>query len=147
MFVSPLPGALRWRVRHSEGLTLVEVLVALFILAVGVIAAATMQTTALRATHRGNIVQELTQLADAELEMQRQLETPTAGNTCLSGGKTGFSCSTVTVPCKYVPASTTLECAASTSVAEQIAYQTTVTVRGPNSDIFSLTSLIPIEVS
>lgn len=133
--------------RHREGLSLVEVLVALVILAVGVIAAATMQTTALRATHRGNIAQELTRLADAELEMQRQLGTPTAGNTCLGGAQTGFSCLTTVVPCKYVSASTDIECAASTPVAEHIAYQTTVTVTGPNSDTFSLTSLIPIETS
>lgn len=128
--------------RRSDGLTLVEVLVALLVLAVGVIAAATMQTTALRTTNSGNVSQELTKLAEAEIQMQRQLTTPTAGNACLSGSKTGYSCRITIVPCQYVTASNNIACAASTPAANRIAYQTTVIVTGPNTDTFSLSNLI-----
>lgn len=55
----------------KSGLTLIEVLISLVIVAVGVLGAAAMQASSLSASGRASIVREATRLAESELELQR----------------------------------------------------------------------------
>lgn len=136
--------------RSDTGLTLIEVLVAIVILAVGVLAAATMQTTALRASNDAKAIQGVTKLAEGELELRRSISLSTfPGNStdCQSVDKdadgkpkvpTGYTCGVVIRPCGL--SSTTppaLSCPA-TGVSNPVADQATVTVNGPRSKTIAL---------
>ena len=128
---------------RNDGLTLLEVLIALIILAIGILAAASMQTTALSTTSRATISQQLTKLASAEIEMQRQLATPTNKPTCLSGSTTGYACTTTVLPCSV--SGTSITCSSRTTAVA--AYRTTVVVSGPRNSTFTLSTLIPFGTS
>ena len=57
--------------RREEGFTLIEVMVAIAILSFGILAVATMQTSAIRANYRGYRLTEATTLAQDRLEYLR----------------------------------------------------------------------------
>lgn len=54
--------------RQTRGFTIVEVMVAIFILSVGLLAAATMQVSAIRGNQMGNDVTQATFIAQDKLE-------------------------------------------------------------------------------
>lgn len=123
--------------RSETGLTLIEVLIAIVILAVGVLAAATMQTTALRASNDARAIQGVTKTAEAEIEFRRQIDlTATAGQepTCKTTVATGYTCVVSVVPCSLSAAA--LSC--SSGVSSPVADQATVTVNGPRSKTITL---------
>lgn len=119
--------------RH--GLTLVEVMIALFILAVGVLAAFGMQANSLRGTRAAELSQTLANMGESELQLQRQFErhvtSPVTGESCRSIiGSAGFSCEVDVYPCSLV--SGALTCS-KTSVTDAVARQVTVRLSGPGN--------------
>ncbi len=129
--------------KSSRGLTLVELLVALVVLALGVLAAANMQVGALNASSGAAISRQLTKLASAELELQRQLAAPTSRQSCLSGSKTGYTCVTTVLPCSLT--GTTFVCAASASPV--VAYKVRVVTNGPRAGSFTLSTLLTAQTT
>lgn len=121
--------------RASAGLSLVEVTVALFIFAVGVIAAASLQVSALRASSTARTVQEVTNAARTEMELQRQA--PKSG--CQAAVPEGYSCTAEVSPCRVQGGA--LVCGAATS-AELAAHQVTVTVTGPQDRAITLRTVV-----
>src|SRR5690554_1261671 len=70
-------GEHRMNARRLQGLTLVEVLIALTILGVGLVAAAQLQAASLRFTSQAELMKTSTQLAAGEVEWRRQTELTT----------------------------------------------------------------------
>lgn len=134
--------------KTSPGFTLLEVLVAIVVLAVGVLAAASMQTTALSASNRSRIAQEMTNTARTEAERQRQFARPgtasaEASPACLSTVPTGYTCTVVVVPCRIVSGSNPLRLScATTETGPVVADQVTVSVSRPQTAPVSLRTVI-----
>lgn len=123
--------------KSSTGLTLIEVLIAIVVLAVGVLAAAAMQTTALRASNDARAIQGVTKIAEAEIEFRRQIDLTTPagkGTTCKTAVTTGYTCVVDVLPCSL--SATALSC--SSSASAPVADQATVTVDGPRSKTITL---------
>lgn len=124
----------------QQGLTLIEVLIAVMVLGVGVIAAASMQTTSLKASSTARIVQEVTNAARTEMELQRKQvrgSLSAAPEPCLSNPS--YKCEVVVVPCRLI--SGVLSCSmaqSGTVVADQI----TVTVVGPQASEVRLDTVV-----
>lgn len=59
------------RLRHTGGFTLIEVLVALCVLAIGALGAAAMQLAALRARHQSSLASDAVQLAGSLADSMR----------------------------------------------------------------------------
>lgn len=102
---------------RRNGLTLVEILIAILILAVGVIGAMLMQTTGLRATRTAQVMQDLNADARSQLDLMRLRlaseiwTSPTSTGCDIRGTST---CSVEIRPC--LVAAGTLDCqVASTS--------------------------------
>lgn len=115
--------------KSTVGMTLLEVLIAIVVLAVGVLAAAAMQTTALRASGDAKAIQDVTEFAEREIELRRQLDlSTTAGKsaTCTSVTPlpTGYTCAVEVRACQLSGSS--LNCTGTGTDADQI----TVTVSG-----------------
>lgn len=137
--------------KASAGMTLLEVIVALVVLTLGVLAAAMMQTTALRASNDATAIQGVTKLAEGELELRRSVSLSTSpGNSpeCQSVGKdndgkpkvpVGYTCTVVVRPCQLSStAPPTLSCPTSGTVTNPVADQAIVTVTGPRSKTVAL---------
>lgn len=123
--------------KKSKGLTLIEVLIAIVVLAVGVLAAAAMQTTALRASSDAKAIQGVTEFAEREIELRRQfdLSTPAGkSTTCTSVTPmpTGYTCGVVVSACQLSGSS--LACAGTGTDADRIV----VTVTGPREKTITL---------
>jgi len=107
--------------KSTSGLTLIEVMIAIVVLAVGVLAAASMQTTALRSSNDARAIQAVTEFAERKIELLRQSE-PTSGTTDCS--ESPYTCTAVVRACQL--SGSTLICTGSGTDA----YQITVTVTG-----------------
>lgn len=123
--------------KSGTGLTLIEVLVAIVILAVGVLAAAAMQTTALRASSDARAIQDVTEFAEREIELRRQFDlssTTGKSTTCTSVAPvpTGYTCAVEVRACQL--SGSTLSCTGTGTEADQI----TVTVTGPRGKTVTL---------
>ena len=136
-------------VKSIVGFTLIEVLVAIVVLALGVLAAAAMQTSALRASSDARAIQEVTKLAEGEISFRRQNDRETypghlASCQSVSSLPSGFSCQVVIKPCQLVttagtPPTVTMSCpASSVAPADQVADQATVTVMGLRNKTITL---------
>lgn len=124
----------------ARGLTLVEVLVALVVLAIGVVAAAQLQAFSLRLSSQAEILKTSTQLAEGEVEWRRQTEVFTGTDmSCESSTPEGFGCSVDVEPCNAVGASLTLTCAP--GLVNPVAYLISVTVSNARSDPFTLSTI------
>lgn len=126
---------------RQGGLTLVEILIAILILAVGVLGAMYMQTTGLRATRTSQVIQDLNADARSQLDLMRlrlareTWTTQTTGGCNIPGAS---DCSVTIRPCTV--ASGQLNCNAS-SVSEPAAYHVTVTV-STESDELELDTIV-----
>ncbi len=113
---------------RPQGLTLVEVLIAILILAVGVLGAMLMQTTGLRATRTSQVVQSLNSDARSQIDLMRlRLATevwtqPMTGGCDITGSST---CSVEIRPC--IVTGGQLDCNGS-SVSQPAAHAVTVNV-------------------
>lgn len=124
------------------GLTLLEVLIALVVLAVGVLMAAAMQTSALRASGDAAALQGVTRVAENEIAFRRQIgygdaTTDTGadrGPACLTAPPEGYECRVDMRYCALLGAA--LSC--SVGAAPRDADQITVTVGGPRGKTITL---------
>lgn len=126
--------------KSTVGMTLLEVLIAIAVLAVGVLAAAAMQTTALRASNDARAIQDVTEFAEREIELRRQFDlSSTAGKstTCTSVTPlpTDYTCNVEVRNCQL--SGTALSCSTG-SVTTPVADQITVTIGGPREKTITL---------
>lgn len=128
-----------------EGITLVEIMIAVAIIAIIVLVIAGMQGTALRANTQAQRLQTATSLAEGELELQRQqvLTVRSAAPCAIEGtglaGFAGYSCKVSVYPCSYE--SQTLSCQVN-GVSNPVAYQVIVEVTGPANTAVSLQTVV-----
>lgn len=115
-----------------RGLTLVEVIIAIAVLAIGILAALALQSNALRASSTARAIQEVTKIADAELVVRRQGGT---GTGCLTAAPAGYTCTLVVQPCQVV--SGAFSCG-SGSAAQLL----TLTVAGPRDQSITVSTLV-----
>lgn len=128
------------KARGSSGLTVVEVLIALVVLAVGVMGAAQLQATSLRFTSQADLLKTSTQVAEAEVEWRRQTDlTMGLGMGCESHVPDGYGCEVDIVPCNAVGASLSFTCAP--GLVNPVAYRISVTVDGARLDPFTLSTI------
>ena len=121
--------------RDSDtGLTIIEVLIALVIFAVGVMALAQLQTSSLRFSSQAEQLRTATQIAEGEIEWRRQTAITVGANPCDSYTPEGFTCSVTIIPCNA--SGDGLTCAA--GLVAPVAYEITVAVTGPRIEEFSL---------
>lgn len=126
-----------------SGLTLLEVILAVAVLAVGILAALAMQSTALRASRGMTIAQTYTKIAFTELDFQRSIftttNTPVAGSCVdrLSAADSvaNFDCDVVVVDC--VVTSGVANCPPVNGTLPN-AYLVEVTVSRPNDGSLTL---------
>jgi type IV pilus assembly protein PilV len=69
---------IRTMVRAQKGFSLIELLIAMSILAIGMLAAASMQYSAVRNNTTGNVGTQATMLAEAQLEMLKNQDIDSA---------------------------------------------------------------------
>lgn len=115
------------------GLTLIEVVIALLILVVAVLAVSGLQASSLRATRTSQIVQDLNGTARAELEAWRASSisyTSIANPSCAL--EPGEGCSVEVRPCAF--SSNELDCGAGT-VTHPVAHAVTVTVERDDASV------------
>ncbi len=132
--------------RDSQGLTLIEVLIAIVVLAVGVLAAASMQTSALSASNRARVAQELTNTARTEMERQREFARPgiDPAPECLSKNAlpSGYTCTVTVAPCRITTATTPPSLSCGTGTGTVVADQVTVSVSRPQTPAVTLRTII-----
>ena len=132
------------RSRGRRGLTLVEVLVAISVLAVGIIALVQFQVASLRNTALADAINQTTRLVRGELEWQRQTAVSPDVTTCEStqgGLPAGFtSCTVEIVPCAlvFVGGGSSLVCDEDSAPST---FRVTVTAVGPLGQQLSLSTL------
>lgn len=143
--------------KSTAGFTLIEVLVAIVVLAMGVLAAAAMQTSALRASNDARAVQEVTKLAEREIALWRQIElrtfyatesSPAFETKCETKSTQEAKidvCQVIVRPCRLdttagTPPTVAMNCPTSSSVApaDRVADQITVTVTGLRNKTLTL---------
>lgn len=128
-----------------RGLTLVEVLIALAVLAIGVVALAQFQAASLRNTALADALNQTTRLVRGELEWQRQTAVSPDVVDCeaaVNGLPAGFTdCSVEIVPCALV----FTEAGGGLLVCDEDAapstYRVTVTATGPRGQELTLETL------
>ena len=120
---------------RRNGLTLVEILIAILILAVGVIGAMLMQTTGLRATRTSQVMQDLNADARSQLDLMRLRlanevwATPMTGGCDIAGTS---ACSIEIRPC--VVAAGELDCNVA-SATDPAAHAVTVRVSRQDQEL------------
>lgn len=120
-----------------RGLTILEVLVAIVILAVGILALAGVQTSALRTNRQAQTINQLTRLAASEMELRRQTVAAPGTSTCLTTVPDTFvqsDCEVEVVPCGIIFASGASQfvCDGSATFAT---YRLTVTAEGQGESV------------
>ena len=131
-------------VARTQGLTLIEVVIAVSILAVGVLAVFGLQSSALRGTRTATLAQELANIAQSELQLQREftrhVTAPVSGETCRSGiALDVFTCTVDVLPCDYGGGAITCR---NTSIVTAVARQIDVTVTGPNNEALKVSTVV-----
>ena len=125
-----------------SGLTLVEVLIAMAILAIGIMALAQFQAASLRNTALADSISQTTRFVRGELEWQRQTAVSPADVTCATLLPDGFaSCAVTIVPCAYgftTAGGGALYCAEDASPST---YRVTVNAVGPRGQELTLQTL------
>jgi prepilin-type N-terminal cleavage/methylation domain-containing protein len=128
--------------RTSDGVTLVEVLVAVVVLAVGIAMLLFLQGNSLQTTNRAQAINETTRLVRGELEWQRQTALAPGDIECSYLIPEGFnSCTVEIMPCSLVfedDGTSSLVCAPEVSPSS---YQITVSAQGPQGTELTLSTL------
>ena len=131
--------------RRSDGMTLIEVMVAIVIIAVGILAAASLQTTSLRASSNARLSIQLTELAQNELDVKRKTvytDEESIHPDCSTTMPGSYSCKVTVAPCTSTSLGT-LNCANSLITTTPAGHYATVTVRDPQQTEFSLSAVLP----
>jgi type IV pilus modification protein PilV len=122
--------------KQNKGLTLIEVMIAIMVIAVGVIAAAGLQATALKNTAKAQAINEVTKIAENELAYQRSFD-PDDLN-CQTSIPSGYSCTTSLTGCAMQAGALTCN----EAIAAPIAFQVGVTVSDTRGNNISLSTII-----
>ena len=136
--------------KASTGFTIVELLIAIVIISVGVIAAVSLQTTALRASAKARNIQEVTNAVRTEAELQRQAyrQRPAAIPAspvpqCMSTSlPSGHTCTVRILPCRLSGTAKTLSCANVASTLPVVGDQITVRVVGPQAESVEVRTIV-----
>lgn len=127
---------------NRAGLSLIEVLIAIAILGVGILALAQLQTASLRNSALAESINRATRLARGELEWQRQTALDPGEIDCSALVPDDFGeCRVDVLPCSLEFASgggASLVCGASVSPST---YRVTVSVEGPRGQDIVLSTL------
>jgi len=116
--------------RSSQGLTLLELVVAIAVLLIGIFAAIQFQVVATNASSTSEVVQQLTRLAQAEIEWRRQTTIDLGTHECQTFRPAGYPVCTVTLdPCVILAGQNVFTC--NPSVLSPIAYRVAVHAEGP----------------
>lgn len=128
--------------RGASGITLVEVLIAIVILAVGIFALAQLQAISLRATAQAESLNRVTRLVRGELEWQRQTALEPTSATCSALVPDDFDSCTVEVePCAldyFEDGGAALVCGPAISPS---VYRVTVSAQGARGQDLTLDTL------
>lgn len=128
-----MSSIVKWR-----GLSLVEVLVALVVLAVGVLGAAQLQASSLRASSAGERIQDATVIARAELEHRLQMVlTPNPSANCLASIPEEYDCTVVVRRCTIVGGALTCS---GVDESDALGFEIAVTATGPRGESATLRS-------
>jgi prepilin-type N-terminal cleavage/methylation domain-containing protein len=126
----------------KQGLTLVEMMMVIVLLAVGIIAAAGMQGTALSLNRKAKILQTVNGIADAEVSLRRQVNlTAVNSEACKTTVASGYSCTVTIIPCTIQ--SQAFSCSGSASPIR--AYQISIAVSGPLETAASLQTIAAVD--
>lgn len=130
---------------RSDGLTLVEVLIAIVILTVGIFALAQLQAASLRATATAEAINSTTRFVRGELERQRQSAVaPVFGETCSADLPEGITSCVVDVEKCYLrfeeAGGSDLVCGYGESI-HPTAYRISVSATGPMDQQLTLDAL------
>ncbi len=115
---------------NKQGISLIEVVVAVAIFVIGMLGSVLLQANALRATNKAKIIEEIVDIASAQLELERQkdlssVNAASTGVTCNGTVSSEYSCSFSVMPCRY--ASGQLSCVSET-MTDKVAHFIEVTV-------------------
>ena len=141
----------------KNGLTLIEVIIAIAMLAAGVLAALAFQASTLRTNTNATIINQMTRVATSEMELRRQIEPTPDITPCFTDLPPGFAdpddavdqlraCRVEFEPCTFDivvedgESVYRLRCGPSVPIAT---YRVTVFVEGPRGDQIQLQSLTP----
>jgi type IV pilus assembly protein PilV len=131
--------------RHQrDGLTIIEVIVALLILTLGVLGAFALQASALQGTRAAITSQGLATAARTEILLQSQfrrtIATPIVGESCRTPGQSSlYTCSIAVYPC--TGSATTVTCTNS-NVTGLVAHQVRVTVTAADGRSVNLSTVV-----
>ena len=130
-------------VAHRDGLTLIEVLVALVLLLVGLLGLIGFQTFTIRASTDASIITEVTRIAKAELESQRQIEGTTAADDCRSSPTlgAGYTCTVAREDCVMSLSGGAYSLTCGLVTTNRTGRLVTVTVDGPRDHQVTLSTL------
>jgi Tfp pilus assembly protein PilV len=136
--MTPTPTA-----RHRAGISIVEILIAVVMLAVGALAALGLQTSSLRASGTAESLQTLTRVAESELQFRRGID---RGGAALANAAQcrvlvpdGTTCTVVVEPCALVSGAATCT---GIAAADATAHEVTVTTVGAQGREVVLTTLV-----
>jgi prepilin-type N-terminal cleavage/methylation domain-containing protein len=124
--------------KNVQGLSLIEVLVAILLLSIGVIAAAGLQGTALSASNKASRIQGVTKAAESELDYRRQIDLEgIESEPCETGAE---HCTVVVTPCDVIVSANSASFDCSETITDVKAYKVTVSVDGPGDADITLTT-------
>jgi prepilin-type N-terminal cleavage/methylation domain-containing protein len=127
----------------NNGFTLPEVMVALGIFAIGMIASFALQMTSLSVSRRTEQVKTMNALATSTLEVKRQelrknVTLSSTNQTCATT-PSGYTCDVEVKPCSL--SGSTISCS-TTAVANPVGFYVTVNVSTTNQTPLSLSTLV-----
>ncbi len=120
----------------TQGLSLIEVMIAIAVVAVAAFAAFTVQANSIRSSARAQAIQQVTKLAESEMELHRQVVIAAGSNqTCQNNMPSGYTCTVAVQYCNLTSGS--LSCALS-GVSSPVARLVNVQISGPHAQSVSL---------
>ena len=126
------------RTESASGLTVLEVVIAIAVLAMGILAAVTFQASTLHTNRDAQVINQLTRLASTEMELRRQTLVENTGTfpciTAVPAGLAQEDCTVEIVPCGIIIAENASEfaCGAGLNFAT---YRLTVTAQGQGHSV------------
>lgn len=128
---------------NNKGFTLPEVMVALGIFAIGMIASFGLQMSSMATSSRTEQVKTITEIAASTLEIKRQYYREfvyeSSDNQDCESVDEGYACVVAVQPCEL--SGNTIRCANGTA-SSPVAHYITVTVIAPNQSTFTLSALV-----
>lgn len=129
----------------NKGFTLPEVMVALGIFSIGMIASFGLQISGMHTSRKTEKIKTMTEIASSELEIKRQyfrdhVDTSSTGQTCDSNyTDSGYGCIVSVQPCSFTGNSITC---ANGVTSSPVAHYITVTVSASGQPSFTLSALV-----